>query len=327
MSVINFSPLIRERRTDLISHFYEHSTTIEVGPEHLQFSVHKNLLCKTSTFFKHAFDSDFIEARSNRLELVEESVKEFAVFLRWLYSGKIPLPSVDQHIDFSGYKSEVQKAVNDLLDTQQSNTELTEPLDASLQSLSITDSTESLGTQVTGPDDSTKEEEEDVAHEMSFTSRTHRMLIDLYLFADRRNIPNFGNDIITLLAQKREQGWPYLSADPDLVQQAYDCLPADSGLCRFLVDEAAWCWTDEIDGLEHLDAYPSEFNAALVRAMLHRNKKHAAPRPSWRHDLCVYHQHENQEEATMCSSKLSGWYRLVGSKSGMEPVGLILSEG
>ncbi|SMR55541.1 unnamed protein product [Zymoseptoria tritici ST99CH_1A5] len=73
----------------------------------------------------------------------------------------------------------------------------------------------------------------------------HRLfLASLYAFASRRLIPALGNQIMDLLISTRysERRTSLYSADLEMVEQVYETLPRTSKLCKFLFDEAAWCW-------------------------------------------------------------------------------------
>lgn len=63
--------------------------SITVGqPETLQvFTVHKDLICRSSEFFQKAFNGGFSEAREGRMTLPDECPMVFEAFYEWLYSG------------------------------------------------------------------------------------------------------------------------------------------------------------------------------------------------------------------------------------------------
>lgn len=51
------------------------------------FTVHKNLLCARSDYFKAAFTGTFTEAREGRITLEDEDPDTFRRFWSWLYTG------------------------------------------------------------------------------------------------------------------------------------------------------------------------------------------------------------------------------------------------
>ncbi|KAF7192192.1 hypothetical protein HII31_06578 [Pseudocercospora fuligena] len=290
---------------------YRHTGFVNVGEEKLQFIVHKGLICQVSSYFRGAFNGGFLESRCGQIELSEESVKDFSLFLAWLYTCKVQLPSLDDHIDYAGYQSEIAKEMTRLQgDDRGTATEL------------------ASGTKALALDESAScakktEDEEDVMASLDFVARTQQSLASLYAFADRRGVPGLKNDIMTLVAQKREAGWSFMSANPDVVTTAFSSLPSDSPLCQFLIDEAAWCWTNDIDGLENLDEFPSDFNAGLVRAMLRRDKHGTQTGPIWRTNLCHYHIHDKAppNEKAHCAADLKDWYlRMAEKGTQMEPI-------
>ena len=64
--------------------------TIKIGPGEQKFSVHKSLLTEASAFFKASLDGNFREAAQNEVNMPEENVHVFEVFLHWLYFGFPP---------------------------------------------------------------------------------------------------------------------------------------------------------------------------------------------------------------------------------------------
>ena len=74
--------------------FGEDMVTIQVGQEPTvrEFKVHKNLISRSSVFFRSAFEGFFIESSQQKLKLPEEHPHVFEAFCDWLYSGKIHAP-------------------------------------------------------------------------------------------------------------------------------------------------------------------------------------------------------------------------------------------
>jgi hypothetical protein len=62
---------------------------ILVGEEQQDFSVHKDLICHHSPYFKAAFNLEFDEAKTGTMKLPEISVEIFQLFLGWLYTQKL----------------------------------------------------------------------------------------------------------------------------------------------------------------------------------------------------------------------------------------------
>jgi hypothetical protein len=75
--------------------FGKDMVTIQVGqtPTIREFEVHKNLISRSSDFFRSAFEGFFVENSQQKLRLPEEHPEVFEAFCDWLYSGKIHDPT------------------------------------------------------------------------------------------------------------------------------------------------------------------------------------------------------------------------------------------
>ncbi|TIA13725.1 hypothetical protein D6C80_06131 [Aureobasidium pullulans] len=65
---------------------YKETVKILVGPGKEAYSVHKELLCFYSDFFRAAFNGSFKEAIESRIELPDAEVSIFEAFQTWLYA-------------------------------------------------------------------------------------------------------------------------------------------------------------------------------------------------------------------------------------------------
>ncbi len=65
---------------------------ITVGHEARAFTIHKRLVCQTSSYFKAAMDGNFEESFKGELHLDEQDPEVFNCFVEWVYSGKVELP-------------------------------------------------------------------------------------------------------------------------------------------------------------------------------------------------------------------------------------------
>jgi hypothetical protein len=63
--------------------------TIHAGPEAVSFSVHKHVLVRADFFAKCLAEGRFSEAASNTISLPEESPRNMAAILRFLYTGMV----------------------------------------------------------------------------------------------------------------------------------------------------------------------------------------------------------------------------------------------
>ncbi|KAG9656966.1 hypothetical protein KCU95_g16738, partial [Aureobasidium melanogenum] len=63
--------------------------TVEVGPQKQAFSIHKDLLCYYSDYFRGAFEGSFKEAVDGKIWLQKEDPTIFDVFNSFLYNRKL----------------------------------------------------------------------------------------------------------------------------------------------------------------------------------------------------------------------------------------------
>ncbi|KAM0799093.1 hypothetical protein BDR22DRAFT_822703 [Usnea florida] len=62
------------------------TVTILVGEDSTPFLIHRDQLCEASSFFKAAFEGDFLEGSEMRMSLPEEEGNTFDLFTQWLYN-------------------------------------------------------------------------------------------------------------------------------------------------------------------------------------------------------------------------------------------------
>jgi hypothetical protein len=62
---------------------------IEVGPDREPFTIHVELLCFRSPFFRKALKGSFQEAQTRVMPMPDDDVDAFSRFELWLYSGHI----------------------------------------------------------------------------------------------------------------------------------------------------------------------------------------------------------------------------------------------
>lgn len=70
------------------SFLYDTLVVVLVGPKKHRFDLYRGLLCKTSDFFKAAFEGKFMEAEGT-LALPEQDLGLFKYFIHWLYTGSL----------------------------------------------------------------------------------------------------------------------------------------------------------------------------------------------------------------------------------------------
>lgn len=161
----------------------------------------------------------------------------------------------------------------------------------------------------------------EAARETSKYDRIQSILINLYVFVDRRGVAGLRNDIIDLLAEQRGSGWPLLSGSTERVGIAFSCLPSNSTLCRYLIDEATFCWDGKLAMIEHLQDLPTEFTVEAMKATLKYTKKpDDVYMPDWRSRICMLHDHADDVEKTRCAAAHAVWFDKMIKMQRMEPV-------
>ncbi|KAK5743010.1 hypothetical protein LTR17_003023 [Elasticomyces elasticus] len=149
-------------------------------------------------------------------------------------------------------------------------------------------------------------------------------ILDLYIFADRRGVQKLQNDIMNQLAAWREAGFPLMSASVSRVHRVYDLLPPNSPLRMYLIEEAGFCWDQDVQSAVNLPDYPSDFVALAIQTMLECGRLRGQTRPSyWRDNLCWLHEHRGESkeiEEEECCTSLMNWHNEMKTKEDMEPV-------
>ncbi|KAK5114023.1 hypothetical protein LTR85_010329 [Meristemomyces frigidus] len=299
--------------------FLDSTVTVVVGFEQVRFTVHKGLICRYGDFFRGAFEGNFKEGEEQEVELKQESVKDFAIFLHWLYARAIHLPDGREH-----------KALSHLLRpgasniTGGANTEhdaagdVKEAARSGDTAVSIAASSADACGPSSKPDDGEYSQTADHADEEAdadadsdqdepewkWQNAAQDSLVVLFVFADRRGGSQLRNKIMSLLASQRESDWWLLSEDCDRGGIAYSCLPTEPALSRYLVDEAACFWYNDFNEMENLAEYPTEFIVEVLKAVLSARIGMNNPKPVWRADMCVLHDHADEQEEKACKAAL-----------------------
>ena len=79
---------------------------IKVGPDSVNFGIHKGLLCHYSFYFKAALTGEFKEASEGIVVLRDEDVDVFKRFNEWLYTRALIGPEKDLDSDEDCYSEE-----------------------------------------------------------------------------------------------------------------------------------------------------------------------------------------------------------------------------
>ncbi|KAK3644360.1 hypothetical protein LTR56_005453 [Elasticomyces elasticus] len=332
---------------------YESTAFISVGSEAVLFPTHEQKLCQVSDYFQKALRGAFAEGGSKTIHLPEERVADFGLFLDWLYTGKLTFPESEDYASYRDYleggkdgNSEQDEVgvVAGAADDEGLPIRKRQDSDSS-SSESDSDEEDENEDQDGSDDDSDddSDDEEEVPDKIAGPSRDSasmqkrvnhdgwrfREILNLYIFADRRGVPALQNDIMDLIVDWRESGWSHMSSYLDLVNIAYDNLPAQSKLLDYLVEEAGYCWNHELSTIDRLEGYPKVFVAGSMRILLTSGRDQHRPAedreewisPDWREDICMLHEHVDDAEGISCEAAHNCWHEKMAEKGkGMEPV-------
>ncbi|THY15521.1 hypothetical protein D6D00_09331 [Aureobasidium pullulans] len=69
---------------------YKETVVLIVGPSKEAYTLHKDLLCFYSDFFRAAFNGSFKEATERKIELPDLETNVFEAFQVWLYTQSLP---------------------------------------------------------------------------------------------------------------------------------------------------------------------------------------------------------------------------------------------
>ena len=246
-----------------------------VGPHKQAYIVEKGLLCQCSAFFDRAIRGRFEESEEMKVHLETESVRVIRLFLHWIDTREVRIPP---------------KAWSPA-SLEQSSSSSPAPLVHERES-------EECAVESAVP------EEPDVAEGQEWIQRN---LIDLYIFADRRAIPELRNDIITTLITLDESPRDLrklASAYFDHVRLAYSNLPKSSTLLEFLVAEAVWFWRDTCFSHQDLPTLPPDFLASVLCGVsLSRERRNKETYTPWRRNLCQFHEHDSDQAIEDCMQR------------------------
>lgn len=255
--------------------------TVFVGTHRQPFAVHKAWLCRSSNFFKSAFNGSFAEAGKRTVDLHQESVRVFRLFLTWLYTRTVRIPSADVEAE--------------LYEVTQSHASRLKSCEAGTSSDSLyTENTTFDMTADQRDSSSFSEERPDVQERPAWV---YRNIIDLYAFADRRDVRVLRNEILSSLIALREREkpeWPLISQNFDLVNLAYHVLPKESCLLNYLVYQAAHRWEETEVTRSDLCALPSDFLAGMLQERQLGTWGEEAP------FICTFHEHPDEANDKNC---------------------------
>lgn len=301
----------------LCSDLLEDTVTLVVGPSKISFVVHKGLLCKYSPLFKKLFQGGNI----SRYELETDNVRDFILFLCWLYSEKVQTPSPKVNLLITKYLSDQDRSMT----LWEAPSQLSD--DSGFEELGDADAEHevedvaldsSASTVIAEPALSAKpesavthdEDPETIIDNNARMQQIQQDLISLFVFASHRNIPHLRNDIMNRLIELRSKRWPLLTIDPAVIHKCYSSLDENSELCLYLEEEAAFCWNfhDHEWLLDDATELPPTFLGNVLRGIFReRLDREEERRPTWCSDVCYFHEHLNDDEETQCRKEIRKW--------------------
>ncbi|KAL8674106.1 MAG: hypothetical protein Q9168_001501 [Polycauliona sp. 1 TL-2023] len=265
---------------------YDQIVKIFVGPELECFEIHRNLVSQYP-FFKAAFEGSFQESEGV-LRLPEQHPEVVRFFIHWLYSGKL-----------TGYyyPSSTTPSVSDLR----------RAAEAELQRKGLPPLGTPAGFKIVGDKDSAARDLYELAcdRDTPFNS-----LVGLYLLAEYLQIPCLKDIIINTLVDvygycsNQHQGYqttffnwsdsdrPEWASNPiPYINAAWNFLPENSNLCRFLVTLLCDVGMNEVP--EQYKGLDSGFLCAAF-VQLEIRWVNAASTTKWLEPgvLCKYHDHD-----------------------------------
>jgi hypothetical protein len=234
--------------------------------------VYRDVLSAVSPYFRGAFEGSFREASEKLLPLVGVSEQTFRIFLQWAHMQAGPQSS---GAAFPGLEVLVPNCSTEpAMDPTTATTDTNmaeddgEGSDDDSASDSSTDSHSSAGSDPTSSDESMFPPaiDNDKYHpivvvdehtnQMYFNNEewlrnfrsTIISYIRLYTFADKYNVHQLQDDILTaFIAQAHTWNW-WPDPDKELIQFAYSNLPKSSKFLRLLVLSTAYLWLSTADG-------------------------------------------------------------------------------
>ncbi|KAI9714910.1 MAG: hypothetical protein M1820_000199 [Bogoriella megaspora] len=275
------------------------------------FTVHKDLLCYYSPNFRAALNGHFREKSEGKLDLSDVDDRIVNVFLEWLYFERLPWDLSND--DFC--EDESQKGGSSENEDYEDKTDsgFDTGLKEELAALAADDDGES-GLQLQAgvdrrdandlisigenPDvEATMITEADVQlrkarlpdYEAYLAAQPEAELVETYILADKYDIPELRNDLMTRLWFSEQIFYPDELYSWAVVVQAFENLPANSGLCRYLIDLYSRHYDASLQMYTPEEKYFEErlSNEFLVPVMQCLSQKDRAAKEP----LCEYHEH------------------------------------
>ncbi|KAL5121702.1 hypothetical protein ACEQ8H_000389 [Pleosporales sp. CAS-2024a] len=288
-------------------------TILRVGKPAVEIVVYRHLLCSVSSFFGGSIERSFLGVKEGTITLRDVSEATFRTFLAWLHSQCLP-------------------------------SSLPEPILGAPELAHVATKAADTATQyVTGRKGSRKrifdeyvsgrspvlrlvgqEELERRFHRNPKWQTTYqevvKALVRLYIFADRYNIAQLRDDVMsTYIGYCISYGLYPDPEDTEVIELAYSRLGANAMLPQYLVLCTIYFWTPERLTLESkkLEQLHGKFTLDVMTAQARRGQRReageteteatkAVPRLA-KHGLensCVFHEHQALD-GTACRGRLT----------------------
>ncbi|GIZ49956.1 hypothetical protein CKM354_001297200 [Cercospora kikuchii] len=313
--------------------------TVLVGRGQVSFTLHKELACHVSDFFRDTFGDAWHGPPNDTIQLPHEQPRDFALFASWLYSAEICLPTLQEVRGTDGLpaRPKTPKGKDRVRsDEDGSQTNHDSGVDVSFES-DACEAAKLRSIREMADDDSADDDETTAArcarepdaeretNEARFLVRKHQQdLIRLYAFAIRMKIPALRNAVMDKFVEHRESGTPYASSSPEILRLAYKLNPPNSLICSYLIQEAAFTFRGlPRDKSGYAQLLPPQFLHDLLeyqftRGIFPKLREHV---PSWRVDLCELHTHTTEDDASTCKARNAEWQQALREKgSTWEPI-------
>jgi hypothetical protein len=211
---------------------------VRVGKPSVDIVVYRNLICSVSSFFRGAIDRSFLGVKEGTITLRDVTEATFRTFLAWCYSQCLPSSTPNGLLVSPNHLKSHTKSIDNIV--------ISKPRVTGRPHTRIFDeyvSGKSPLLRSIGAEELDKLFHGNPAWQATY-QEVVKALIRLYIFADRYNIPQLRDDVMsTYIGYCISYG---LYPDPDdveVIDLAYTKLAATALLPRYLVLSTIYFWT------------------------------------------------------------------------------------
>jgi hypothetical protein len=245
LSVLNFSydTTLKNASPIAIANYNSNmnfdTVLVRVGKPSVDILVYRHLICSVSTFFNGAIDRSFLGVKEGTITLRDVSEATFRTFLVWLHSQCLPGSTPEAVLGFPISPKVNTKTTVDAVKTKL----MTGRGRPRKRMFDEYVSGKSPVLRAIGPEELDRRFHKDPTWQATY-QETVKALLRLYIFADRYNIPQLRDDVMSAyIGYCISYG---LYPDPDdieVIDLAYSKLPANSLLSRYFVLSTIYFWT------------------------------------------------------------------------------------